>query len=155
MSKWPCPGEMASSFTLQRVGRVWRDGKYMLHCRVTCLRSDIRIELLATSYYSNHQHKQLTCQKIQECHFIITKGHCGTLLNVAKGLVSLFCCRHLSLLCRYSIGHLPLFAVHRSLISWYLFWPRPHVRWSVLHRRGVRCKLSLTTRACTNTGLLT
>ena len=64
-------------------------------------------------------------QNIQGCHFLRKKSPCGTLHNIAKGLVPLFAaiCRYLPLaiplfaaICRY----LPLFAANHSAICRYL-----------------------------------
>ena len=54
-------------------------------------------------------------QNIQGCHFLRKKSPCGTLHNIAKGLVPLFGVNH-SAICRY----LPLFAANHSAICRYL-----------------------------------
>ena len=64
-------------------------------------------------------------QNIQGCHFLRKKSPCGTLHNIAKGLVPLFAVNH-STICRYLplsaaiCRYLPLFAVSISTICRYL-----------------------------------
>ena len=48
-------------------------------------------------------------QNIQGCHFLRKKSPCGTLHNIAKGLVPLFAVNH-SAICRYLPLAFPLFA---------------------------------------------
>ena len=54
-------------------------------------------------------------QNIQGCHFLRKKSPCGTLHNIAKGLVPLFAVNH-SAICRYLL----LFAANHSAICRYL-----------------------------------
>ena len=64
-------------------------------------------------------------QNIQGCHFLRKKSPCGTLHNIAKGLVPLFAVNH-SAICRYLplsaaiCRYLPLFAANHSTICRYL-----------------------------------
>ena len=64
-------------------------------------------------------------QNIQGCHFLRKKSPCGTLHNIAKGLVPLFAVNH-STICRYLplsaaiCRYLPLFAANHFTICRYL-----------------------------------